>query len=104
MYWTDAVPQWAWIVIFWFVFLGFSMAGILAYGEIEFWLSLYVNSPFSFATYDADLATRIKVIAIIIFFICAIFISAGVIGPQKIGFKYWNDRERTLSILFILQG
>jgi len=43
-YWTDAVPQWAWIVIFWFVFLGFSMAGILAYGEIEFWLSLWVQS------------------------------------------------------------
>ncbi|KAL9579732.1 MAG: hypothetical protein Q9212_004934 [Teloschistes hypoglaucus] len=49
------------------------MAGILAYGEIEFWLSL------------------IKVIAILIFFIVAIFISAGVIGPQKIGFKYWHD-------------
>ena len=40
MYWTVVVPQWAWIVIFWFIFLGFSMAGILAYGEIEFWLSL----------------------------------------------------------------
>lgn len=49
------------------------MAGILAYGEIEFWLSL------------------IKVIAILVFFIVAIFISAGVIGPQKIGFKYWHD-------------
>lgn len=43
MYWTEAVPQWAWVLIFWFVFLGFSMAGILAYGEIEFWLSLYVE-------------------------------------------------------------
>lgn len=39
-YWTDVVPQWAWILIFWFVFLGFSLCGILAYGEIEFWLSL----------------------------------------------------------------
>ncbi|KAL8690682.1 MAG: hypothetical protein Q9218_003927 [Villophora microphyllina] len=72
-YWTPVVPQWGWILIFWFIFIGFSMAGILAYGEIEFWLSL------------------IKVLAIFIFFIVAIFISAGVIGPQKIGFKYWHD-------------
>ena len=39
-YWTEVVPQWAWILIFWVVFISFSMAGILAYGEIEFWLSL----------------------------------------------------------------
>ncbi|KAL8706513.1 MAG: hypothetical protein Q9201_000445 [Fulgogasparrea decipioides] len=72
-YWTPVVPQWGWILIFWFVFIAISMAGILAYGEIEFWLSL------------------IKVLAIIIFFIVAIFISAGVIGPQKIGFQYWHN-------------
>lgn len=34
---------------------------------------------------------RIKVISISIFFILAICISAGGIGPQKIGFKYWDD-------------
>lgn len=32
-------------------------------------------------------------IAIVVFFIVSIFISAGVIGPQKIGFKYWDDRD-----------
>ncbi|KAL8965721.1 MAG: hypothetical protein Q9197_006364 [Variospora fuerteventurae] len=74
-YWAGAqvVPQWAWILIFWVIFISFSMLGILAFGEVEFWLSL------------------IKVLAILIFFIVSIFISAGVIGPQKIGFKYWND-------------
>ncbi|KAF2249428.1 amino acid permease [Trematosphaeria pertusa] len=73
MYWTDTVPQWAWIIIFWTIFLSFSMLGVLAYGEVEFWLSL------------------IKVISISVFFILAIAISAGGIGPQKIGFKYWHD-------------
>ncbi|KAL8999527.1 MAG: hypothetical protein Q9169_001615 [Polycauliona sp. 2 TL-2023] len=73
MYWTEVVPQWGWILIFWVFFMGLSLAGILVYGEIEFWLSL------------------IKVISITIFFIVAIFISSGVIGPQKIGFKYWDD-------------
>ena len=73
MYWTDTVPQWAWIIIFWLIFISLSMLGVLAYGEVEFWLSL------------------IKVISISIFFILAIAISAGGIGPQKIGFKYWND-------------
>ncbi|KAL6720545.1 hypothetical protein ACLMJK_002469 [Lecanora helva] len=91
-YWTDVVPQWAWILIFWFVFLAFSMAGILAYGEIEFWLSL------------------IKVVAIIVFFIVAIFISAGSIGPQKIGFKYWHhpgafaDSINGVAHTFVIAG
>lgn len=73
MYWTDVVPQWAWIIIFWVVFLSFSMLGVLAYGEVEFWLSL------------------IKVVSITIFFILAIAISGGGIGPGKIGFKYWHN-------------
>jgi len=41
MYWTETVPQWAWILIFWVLFLSLSMLGVLAYGEVEFWLSLY---------------------------------------------------------------
>lgn len=73
MYWTDVVPQWGWILIFWALFLSLSMLGVLAYGEVEFWLSL------------------IKVISITIFFIIAIAISTGGIGPRKIGFKYWKD-------------
>lgn len=33
----------------------------------------------------------IKVLALIVFFILAICISAGAIGPGAIGFKYWHD-------------
>lgn len=33
----------------------------------------------------------IKVLALIVFFILAICISAGAIGPGAIGFKYWDD-------------
>ncbi|KAL2788542.1 amino acid permease/ SLC12A domain-containing protein [Aspergillus keveii] len=73
MYWTDAVPQWAWILIFWFLFLGLSNVGVREYGEMEFWLSL------------------IKVLALIVFFILAICISTGGIGDQVIGFKYWHN-------------
>ncbi|GES58626.1 amino acid permease [Aspergillus terreus] len=72
-YWTDAVPQWGWILIFWFLFLTLSNLGVLAYGEMEFWLSL------------------IKVLGLIAFFILAICISTGGVGPQTIGFKYWHD-------------
>lgn len=32
----------------------------------------------------------IKVLALVVFFILAICISAGAIGPQTIGFKYWH--------------
>ncbi|KKY20308.1 putative amino acid permease [Phaeomoniella chlamydospora] len=72
-YWTQTVPQWAWILIFWVLFLSISMLGVLAFGEIEFWLSL------------------IKIISITLFFIIAIVISSGGIGPGAIGFKYWHD-------------
>jgi hypothetical protein len=34
---------------------------------------------------------RIKVLALIVFFILAICISAGAIGPKTIGFRYWHD-------------
>jgi amino acid transporter len=40
MYWTDVVPQWGWILIFWALFISLSLLGVLAYGEVEFWLSL----------------------------------------------------------------
>ncbi|CAL5866730.1 uncharacterized protein PFLUO_LOCUS940 [Penicillium psychrofluorescens] len=72
-YWTEVVPQWGWILIFWVLFLFLSNLGVLAYGEMEFWLSL------------------IKVLSLIVFFILAICISAGAIGPRKIGFAYWHD-------------
>jgi amino acid transporter len=35
--------------------------------------------------------TSPRVISISLFFIVAIVISAGGIGPQKIGFKYWHN-------------
>lgn len=67
------MPQWAWILIFWFIFLGISLLGVRFYGEVEFWLSL------------------IKIISIVAFFIAAVIISTGGVGPEKIGFKYWHD-------------
>ncbi|KAK2733579.1 hypothetical protein FQN57_002078 [Myotisia sp. PD_48] len=72
-YWTDVVPQWAWILIYWVIFLAMSNLGILAYGEVEFWLAL------------------VKVISITVFFILAICINAGGIGGDAIGFRYWNN-------------
>lgn len=41
--------------------------------------------------WDILTITRIKVIALIVFFILAIIISAGGIGPEPIGFKYWHQ-------------
>ena len=51
----------------------FSLLGVWAFGEAEFWLALT------------------KVLAIAAFFICSILISTGVIGHRKIGFKYYHD-------------
>ncbi|PGH10720.1 hypothetical protein AJ79_05311 [Helicocarpus griseus UAMH5409] len=91
-YWTDVVPQWAWILIFWTIFLVLSNLGILVYGEVEFWLAL------------------IKIIALIVFFILAICISAGGIGGKVIGFKYWDtpgafaDSINGVARTFVIAG
>ena len=73
MYWTQVIPQWAWIILWWFFFLGLSLFGVLIYGEIEFWLSL------------------IKILAILAYFILAILIDVGVIGGTYIGMRYWQN-------------
>jgi len=73
MYWTQVVPQWAWIVLWWFLFLALSLFGVLVYGEIEFWLSL------------------IKILAILAYFILAVLIDIGVIGGTHIGMRYWQN-------------
>lgn len=91
MYWTDAVPQWAWILIFWFLFLGLANFGVREYGEMEFWLSLYVLTISITIRSGMLIQCRIKVLALIVFFILAICISTGGIGGRTIGFKYWHD-------------
>jgi amino acid transporter len=39
-YWTDKVPAYAWILIFWFFYQCIGMLGVIVYGEVEFWLAL----------------------------------------------------------------
>lgn len=92
MYWTHIVPQWTWIVLWWFIFLALSLVGVLIYGEIEFWLSL------------------IKVLAILAYFILAILIDIGVIGGTYIGTRYWRhpgsfaDGINGVAKVFVVAG
>lgn len=84
------MPTWGWVLVFWylspdntyhpciadrdrFVFLSFTFLGVYAFGEAEFWLS------------------AAKLLFIAAFFLCAILISTGAIGGEKIGFKYYQD-------------
>jgi amino acid transporter len=47
--------------------------GVRVFGETEFWFTLA------------------KILALVAFFLCAILISTGVIGGEKIGFKYYHN-------------
>lgn len=40
-FWTDKVPNWAWILICWAFFMCTSLLGVLVYGEMEFWLASF---------------------------------------------------------------
>ncbi|KAJ0328447.1 hypothetical protein COL922a_013213 [Colletotrichum nupharicola] len=56
----------------WF-FLAFTLLGVKSFGEAEFWLAL------------------VKILAIFAFFLCTILITSGVLGGEKIGFKFYHD-------------
>ncbi|UPL03358.1 hypothetical protein LCI18_014292 [Fusarium solani-melongenae] len=72
-FWTDKLPNYAWILICWVFFMGTSLLGVLVYGEMEFWLATF------------------KFIVTIILYLVAILINTGAIGGDYIGFRYWDD-------------
>ena len=72
-YWPSKMPNYGFILVFWVFFLMFAYLGVLAYGEVEFFV------------------TAIKMLFIVAFFLCAILISSGAIGDQgAVGFKYYH--------------
>ncbi|GAV26624.1 hypothetical protein PMKS-000078 [Pichia membranifaciens] len=72
MYWTDKVPVWGWILIFFVIITAANFVPVKYYGEIEFWIAF------------------VKVVAIVGFIIYALCMGcgAGVTGP--VGFRYWR--------------
>ncbi|KAK7217553.1 hypothetical protein V2G26_005556 [Clonostachys chloroleuca] len=72
-FWTDKLPNYAWILICWVFFMGTSLLGVLVYGEMEFWLA-----SFKFAV-------------TLILYLVAILIDTGAIGGEYLGFRYWRD-------------
>ncbi len=72
-YWTDAVPLWGWILIFWAILTIANLFPVKYYGEIEFWVAC------------------IKVIAIIGFLIYALCMVCGAGKTGPIGFRYWRN-------------
>ncbi|OTA59608.1 hypothetical protein K449DRAFT_423799 [Hypoxylon sp. EC38] len=71
--WTNTVPPYAWIMIFWVGFQCTSLLGIVVYGEMEFWLACW------------------KLICVVGGFLVAILINTGAVGGEYIGFRYWRD-------------
>ncbi|KAK3379649.1 amino acid permease-like protein [Lasiosphaeria ovina] len=74
VFWSDKLPLYGYFLIFWFIFLGFQLLGVEAFGEAEFWLAL------------------MKLVGLIAYFLFSIVYAAGgVKGAPAIGFSYWND-------------
>ncbi|KAK2609072.1 General amino acid permease [Conoideocrella luteorostrata] len=74
-YWAPRVPLWGFFLILWFVFTGFQLLGVEAFGEAEFWLALF------------------KLLGLTAYFVFSIVYAAGgLIGQQEsLGFQYWDD-------------
>ena len=73
VYWSDAVPQWGYFLIFWFAFFAFQMLGVESFGEAEFWLAL------------------IKLLGLSAYFIFSIVYVSGGVNGDAVGFRYWNN-------------
>jgi amino acid transporter len=71
--WTDAVPSYGWILIFWAIFQFTSLLGVVVWGEMEFYLASW------------------KLLCVIGGFLVAILLNTGAIGGEYIGFRYWRD-------------
>ncbi|KAG0047848.1 hypothetical protein BGZ83_007182 [Gryganskiella cystojenkinii] len=73
-FWTkdSSFPVWVVPVIIIVVMVAINMAGVKAYGEMEYWFSI------------------LKVCTIIIFIICGILVDAGAIGGKKYGMEAWH--------------
>ncbi|KAK9425176.1 putative Amino acid permease/ SLC12A domain-containing protein [Seiridium unicorne] len=72
--WTDKVPSYGWILIFWAIFQGTSLLGVVVWGEMEFYLAAWKLTC-----------------VLIVGFLVSILINTGAIGGEYIGFRYWSD-------------
>ncbi|ODV85152.1 hypothetical protein CANARDRAFT_28448 [[Candida] arabinofermentans NRRL YB-2248] len=75
LYWTDAVPNWAWMLIFFVLLTASNFVHVTMYGEFQFWVSTF------------------KVIAIVGFIIYALCIVCGAGDQGSIGFRYWKTAD-----------
>jgi amino acid transporter len=71
-YWTDKVPQYGWVLIFWTLFQVISLFDVMVYGELEFWLAAW------------------KILTVFVTYILAILVNTGgILKGDYIGFRYW---------------
>lgn len=71
-YWTDAVPNWAWMLIFYCILTAVNFFPVRYYGEIEYWVAI------------------VKIIAIVGFIIYAFCMVCGAGKTGPVGFRYWR--------------
>lgn len=72
-YWTDKVPTYGWILIWWAFYQVTSLLGVVVWGEMEFYFACW------------------KLFCILGGFLCAILLNTGAIGGEYIGFRFWRD-------------
>ncbi|ORX45470.1 lysine-specific permease [Hesseltinella vesiculosa] len=72
-FWTQAVPDWAWSIMFLVVMFLVHLMGAEGWGETEYWFSL------------------IKILTVVVYVIVGCLTSGGVLGGEVYGFKYWKD-------------
>ena len=66
--------MWAWVIVFWGFFSVLSTLGIVAYGEVEFYLGWF------------------KICSLVICIFISFLVNVGAFGTGYIGFWYWTPQ------------
>jgi len=66
------MPLYAWVLIFWVFFSILTTLGVVAYGEVEYYLGYF------------------KIFSLALCFFLSLLVNVGAFGNGYIGFRYWR--------------
>ena len=79
------MPLWGWTLVFFVFFSILTTLGVVAYGEIEYYLGW------------------IKLLSLFLCFFLSFLVNVGAFGNGYIGFKYWKHptgKTRSVSTIY----
>jgi amino acid transporter len=88
-YWTDSVPSYGWILVWWAFYQFTSLLGVVVWGEMEFYLACWKLMCILGGFLCAILLSKLASFSRVLDGLLITFSDTGAIGGDYIGFRYW---------------